>query len=188
MKNICVFAGASSGNNKNYNKIAIKLGAIIAQNNLNLIYGGGKIGMMGEVASSCLMNGGHVVGIIPKIFINYKFEVAHESLSELIITENMHERKKLMYDRSDCFCVLPGGLGTLDELMEVLTWTQIGILSKNVYIINVDNYWNPLITLINNIVKNNFMDKNNLNNFKLINSEIELKNIFKKNNETTNLA
>ena len=181
MKNICVFAGASSGNNKNYTNIAIKLGEIIAQNNLNLIYGGGKIGMMGELASSCLMNDGHVIGIIPKIFMNYKFEVAHESLSELIITENMHERKKLMYDKSDCFCVLPGGLGTLDELMEVLTWTQIGILRKNVYIINVDNYWNPLMNLINNLVKNNFMDKSNLNNFELISSEIELQNIFKKN-------
>ena len=112
--------------------------------------------------------------------MNYKFEVAHENLSELIITENMHERKKLMYDKSDVFFVLPGGLGTLDELMEVLTWTQIGILSKGVYIINVDNYWNPLIDLIDNIVKNNFMDKSNLNNFKLINSEIELQNILTK--------
>ena len=180
MKNICVFAGASSGNNKNYIKIAIQLGKIIAQNNFNLIYGGGKIGMMGEVASSCLINGGNVTGIIPKIFMNYKFEVAHENLSELIITENMHERKKLMYDKSDVFFVLPGGLGTLDELMEVLTWTQIGILSKDVYIINVDNYWNPLIDLIDTIVKNNFMDKSNLNNFKLINSEIELQNILTK--------
>ena len=180
MKNICVFAGASSGNNKSYIKIAKKLGEIIAQNNFNLIYGGGKIGMMGQVASSCLMNGGHVTGIIPRIFMNYKFEVVHESLSELIITENMHERKKLMYDKSDVFFVLPGGLGTLDELMEVLTWTQIGILSKDVYIINVDNYWNPLIDLIDTIVKNNFMDKSNLNNFKLINSEIELQNILTK--------
>ena len=178
MDTICVFAGASSGENFKFTKTARKLGKLIAINNFNLVYGGAKIGLMGEIASSCLSNGGEVIGVIPKLFVNYDFEVVHNNLTDLIITKNMHERKKIMYDLASKFVVLPGGLGTLDELMEVLTWKQIGILHQDVYIINIDNYWDKLLKLINNVATNKFMDSKNLLNFTEIKNDNELTRIF----------
>ncbi len=172
MKNICVFAGSSSGVKKSYKKIANDLGQIISKNNFKLFYGGGKTGLMGEVANSCLKNGGHVTGIIPK-FLDQK-EICHDGLSELIITKTMHERKQLMYQNASIFAVLPGGVGTIEELMEVLTWKQLDLLNQSVIVINVEGYWNPLIKLLKNIIKNKFMGPENILNINIIKNKQEL--------------
>ena len=176
MKNLCVFAGSSEGSNKNYKYISQKLGEKIALNKYKLIYGGGQTGLMGSVANSCLQKGGQVIGFIPKFLKD--IEVHNDNLPYLVITETMHERKKLMYDNSSVFAVLPGGIGTLDETMEVLTWKQLGLLKQEVYIINIDGYWDQMIDLLKNIIHNGFMNSSNIQNFKVLKNEIELENIF----------
>tara|TARA_Y100000746_G_C15272155_1_gene354052 strand:+ start:153 stop:692 length:540 start_codon:yes stop_codon:yes gene_type:complete len=176
MKNICVFAGSSAGLNSNHISISRKLGKFIAQKKYNLIYGGAKIGLMGEVASSCLSSGGNVIGVIPKFLSN--IEVVHDGLSKLVTTETMHERKSYMYSDAEMFFILPGGVGTLEEAMEVLTWKQLGLINEKVYLINIDQYWDNLVLQLKSMVKNNFMKSNNLNNFIEIKNEKELHLIF----------
>ena len=176
MKNICVFAGSSIGINPNHASAARLLGKFIAEKKFNLIYGGAKIGLMGEVSSACLKSGGKVIGVIPKFLSN--IEVAHDNLTKLITTETMHERKAYMYSDAEMFFILPGGIGTLEEAMEVLTWKQLGLINKKIYLINIDQYWDQLVDQLSNIVKNNFMKPDNINNFIEIKNENELHSIF----------
>jgi uncharacterized protein (TIGR00730 family) len=153
-KKICVYCGSSSKVDETYRKAARDLGKILSQNGLDLVYGGGHVGLMGIIADSVLESGGQVTGIIPR-HIQEK-EVAHETLTELHVVESMHERKKMMVDLSDGFVILPGGLGTMDEFFEIMTWRQLGLHQKPIVIVNINEYWSPLLSLIDNMVDNGF--------------------------------
>jgi uncharacterized protein (TIGR00730 family) len=151
---VCVFCGSSASVAEVYRQSATLLGTALGQAGMDLVYGGGRVGLMGIVADSALAAGSRVTGIIPRFL--EEFEVGHEGLDELVITETMHDRKQLMYDRADAFVVLPGGLGTLDETIEVITWTQLGLSSKPVILVNVDGYWAPFLALIRHSIAKGF--------------------------------
>tara|TARA_R110000868_G_scaffold80390_8_gene228425 strand:+ start:120 stop:728 length:609 start_codon:yes stop_codon:yes gene_type:complete len=149
---LCVYCGAGSGNDPAHMDAASALGRILAEENIRLIYGGGTIGMMGAISSAVIDNGGQVTGIIPRFLLD--MEASHvelERLDELILTEDMHERKRTMFDRSDGFIALPGGIGTLEELVEQLTWAQLGQHKKPVLLANINRFWQPLIDLISHM-------------------------------------
>jgi len=177
MKKVCVFAGSSSGNNQNYKKLSRKLGSIIAKNGCHLFYGGGNTGLMGEVADGCLEKNGKVTGVIPRFLCDMQAD--HKGLTDIIITDTMHERKTIMYEDTSIFFALPGGVGTLEELMEVLTWKQLDQIKSRVLIVNIDGYWDNLFRLFNDLVNNEFMKKFNLQNFSEVKSETEIENVIK---------
>tara|TARA_B100002052_G_scaffold219767_1_gene201725 strand:+ start:130 stop:669 length:540 start_codon:yes stop_codon:yes gene_type:complete len=172
MKKICVFAGSSSGKNQNYKLISNELGQLIAKQNFHLFYGGGNTGLMGAVADSCLEAGGKVTGVIPKFLCD--IEVDHKGLTDIIMTNTMHERKRIMYDKASVFIALPGGIGTLEELMEVLTWKQLRQIKSKILIVNTDNYWENLFKLFDDLVDNEFMKKFNLNNYVEVRSILDI--------------
>jgi uncharacterized protein (TIGR00730 family) len=172
MKKICVFAGSSSGKNQNYKLISNELGQLIAKQNFHLFYGGGNTGLMGAVADSCLEAGGKVTGVIPKFLCD--IEVDHKGLTDIIMTNTMHERKSIMYDKASVFIALPGGIGTLEELMEVLTWKQLRQIKSKILIVNTDNYWENLFKLFDDLVDNEFMKKFNLNNYVEVRSILDI--------------
>ena len=182
-KNICVFGGSRSGKNKKIKNSSKKIGQIIADMGFNLIFGGGETGIMGAVASSVIKNGSKTTGIIPGFLLkNDLLNSTHSNKfnSKLITTGDMHQRKKTMYEKSNAFLVLPGGVGTLDECFEVLTWCQLNqITNKKVGIINFEGYWDPLLKLINHLIKEEFMDEYNLNFFQEIKSTNNLKKFLK---------
>ncbi len=160
MKSICVFCGSSSGKGVNHLTAAQKLGKIIAEENLTLVYGGGNVGIMGEIANTVLQYNGKVIGIIPEDLVSR--EAALKEVTELIIVKSMHERKARMSELSDGFIAMSGGIGTLEELFEVWTWAQLGIHNKPIGILNVDSYYDKLIEFINYSVEQEFVYKNNL--------------------------
>lgn len=160
MKSIAVYCGSSKGNNPLFIETAQQLGKTLANRNIELIYGAGNVGLMGEIADAALAAGGKVCGIIPQFLKDW--EVCHEGLTELIVTENMHQRKQIIVDRSDAFIALPGGFGTLDELFEILTWGQLKLHAKPVGILNIDGYYDHLIAHIQNIADSKFMQAANL--------------------------
>lgn len=143
---LCVFCGSSSNVAEIYKQSAVRLGTVIGEAGMDLVYGGGHVGLMGIVADAALAAGSHVTGIIPRFLEEY--EVGHEGLDELVVTETMHERKHLMYERADAFVTLPGGLGTFDETIEVITWTQLGLSKKPVILVNINGYWTRFLDLI----------------------------------------
>ena len=155
IRNICIYCGSGDGVTPIYKQAAIDIGAQIAQHKIGLIYGGGSTGLMGAAASSALSHGGHVTGIIPK-FLQTR-EVMLKDCSELIITNNMHERKMLFFEKSDAFIALPGGIGTLEELVEMMTWKQLGRHKKKVLIANINGFWDPLIGLIKQMQDETFI-------------------------------
>ncbi len=155
MKRICVFCGSSSGNSTVYAETAREVGRLLAGRGIALVYGGGKVGLMGAVADACLDAGGHVIGVIPQLLVDK--EVAHRGLTELRVVQTMHERKALMADLSDAFLALPGGYGTWDELCEVLTWSQIGIQRKASGLLNVNRYYDPLLAMLERAVAEGFL-------------------------------
>jgi uncharacterized protein (TIGR00730 family) len=146
IKRICVYCGSGPGKNPAFTKAATAFGKILANNGIGLVYGGGTIGLMGAIAESVLINGGQVIGVIPD-FLAAR-EIAKRDATELVVTADMHERKRIMFDRSDAFVALPGGLGTLEELTEQLTWAQLGRHRKPILLANVDNFWDPLLALV----------------------------------------
>ena len=146
IKTICVYCGSGPGSNPRFIETAIALGKILAENRIRLVYGGGSIGLMGALATSVLDHGGTVTGIIPD-FLTAR-ENALTRVQELIVTPDMHERKRLMFERSDAFVALPGGVGTLEELVEQLTWKQLGRHTKSVLLANIDGFWEPLLALL----------------------------------------
>ena len=158
IKALTVFCGSKSGNNPSFLSAAAALGNLLAQENIELVYGGGNKGLMGAVANGCLDQGGKVIGIMPKLLLEW--EAQHTGLTELIITENMHDRKKILYEKGDAGLVLPGGMGTLDELFEMLTWNNLKIHNKKVFILNIDGYYDALIQLLENMDTNGFMYDN----------------------------
>lgn len=155
MNSIVVFCGSSAGNNPVYAAQAQALGQELATQHIKLIYGGAKVGIMGAIADAVLQHGGEVTGVIPG-FLRTK-EVAHNSLQELIVTENMHERKMKMHELSDGIITLPGGWGTMEELFEMLTWAQLGLHTKPIGILNTNGYYNSLIGLCDHMVNEGFL-------------------------------
>jgi uncharacterized protein (TIGR00730 family) len=146
IRTVCVYCGSGPGTNPRFVEAAIGLGKALAENGIRLVYGGGSIGLMGAVATSVLDHGGTVTGIIPD-FLTTR-ENALKRVQEMIVTPDMHERKRLMFERSDAFVALPGGIGTLEELVEQLTWQQLGRHSKPVLVANIDGFWEPLLALL----------------------------------------
>ncbi|UZE47439.1 TIGR00730 family Rossman fold protein [Rhodopseudomonas sp. P2A-2r] len=149
IKTVCVYCGSGPGTNPSFVESAIALGKSLAENGVGLVYGGGSIGLMGAVATSVLDHGGTVTGIIPDFLT--KRENALSRAQEMIVTHDMHERKRLMFERSDAFVALPGGIGTLEELVEQLTWQQLGRHSKPILLANIDNFWEPLLELLDHM-------------------------------------
>ncbi len=145
-KNLCVYCGSSPGRNPAYMEAARTLGRALAGAGIGLVYGGGSLGLMGETARACLAAGGYVTGIIPEFLI--REEIMLEGVSELTVTANMHERKMAMFEASSGFCALPGGIGTLEELVEIATWAQLGQHVKPIIVANIDGYWDPLMELL----------------------------------------
>jgi hypothetical protein len=146
IKTVCVYCGSGPGTNPRFVEAAIALGKIFAENGVRLVYGGGSIGLMGAIATSVLDHGGTVTGIIPD-FLTAR-ENALQRVQEMIVTPDMHERKRLMFERSDAFVALPGGIGTLEELVEQMTWQQLGRHTKPVLLANIDGFWEPLLALL----------------------------------------
>ena len=145
IRTVCVYCGSGPGTNPRFIEAANALGKVFAENDVRLVYGGGSLGMMGAVASSVLDHGGRVTGIIPD-FLTTR-ENALTRVQELIVTPDMHERKRLMFEHSDAFVAMPGGVGTLEELVEQLTWKQLGRHAKPVLLANIDGFWEPLLAL-----------------------------------------
>ncbi|MFZ5637205.1 MAG: TIGR00730 family Rossman fold protein [Pseudomonadota bacterium] len=157
MKSICVYCGSNAGSKPAYAERAMALGARIAREGLQLVYGGGNVGLMGIVADAVLEHGGEVVGVIPEQLV--KWEVAHTGVTRLEVVANMHERKARMFDLADAFVALPGGFGTLDEMFEMLTWRQLGLGSKPCAFLDVDGFYAPLIGMIDRMVEERFLHR-----------------------------
>lgn len=159
MNSIVVFCGSSEGNDQKILAEAFTLGRIFAERNITLVYGAAKIGVMGKVAEGILEYNGKVIGIIPRFLL--KKEVFHTGLTELIITQNMHERKLKMHELSDGIIALPGGYGTLEELFEMITWAQLGLHQKPIGILNTNKFYDDLLRMIDTMVDRNFLRKEN---------------------------
>ena len=155
MRSLCVYCGSNAGNKPAYTERAIALGDRIAKEGLQLVYGGGNVGLMGIVADAVLAAGGEVVGVIPEQLVNW--EVAHKGVTRLEVVANMHERKKRMFDLSDAFVALPGGFGTLDEMIEMLTWRQLGLGRKPCAFLEVGGFWQPLMAMLDAMVRERFL-------------------------------
>jgi uncharacterized protein (TIGR00730 family) len=165
IRSLAVFCGSKNGNDPVYVQHAAQLGKILADHQITLIYGGGSIGIMGTIADAVMMNGGKVTGIIPQVLVDW--ERQHTSISELIIVDNMHVRKKKMYELSDAAVILPGGFGTLDELFEMVTWNQLSIHDKHIYIIN-------LIAHIQKMLQEGFLYESAYNRVIIINTPADI--------------
>jgi uncharacterized protein (TIGR00730 family) len=155
VRNICVYCGSGPGTNPAYVATARALGQSLAAADIGLVYGGGSLGLMGEVAKSTIAHGGRVTGIIPA-FLSKKEQMLQDA-NELIVTDNMHERKMLMFERSDAFVALPGGIGTLEELVEQLTWSQLGRHTKPIIVANIDGFWAPFLALLKHMKSEAFI-------------------------------
>jgi len=158
IKTVCVYCGSGAGSNPRFLETATIFGRLLAESGIRLVYGGGAIGLMGAVAESVLDHGGAVTGIIPG-FLSAR-EIALNRVPELIVTDDMHERKRLMFERSDAFVALPGGIGTLEELVEQLTWQQLGQHTKPILIANIDGFWEPLLALLEHMRETAFIRPN----------------------------
>ncbi len=157
IKSVCVFCGSRVGAAPAYESAARSLGTALADSGLRLVYGAGDVGLMGAVARAAAEAGGQTFGVIPVHLL--RREVGKRDLSTFVVTENMHERKKVMFMNADAIVTLPGGPGSLDELFEVLTWRQLGLHEKPVCLLNIDGYWNPLVTLLQHIVAEGFAEQ-----------------------------
>jgi uncharacterized protein (TIGR00730 family) len=155
IQNICVYCGSGSGRNPAFAEAARAFGRILAESRIGLVYGGGSLGLMGETAHSALRHGGHVTGIIPG-FLSEREHMLIEA-QELIVVDDMHQRKQLMFAKSDAFVALPGGLGTLEEFVEQLTWSQLGRHSRPIVLVNIERFWDPLLVLFGEMSAEGFI-------------------------------
>ena len=155
MKSLCVYCGSSSGLSPNYADAARKLAQALVERKIALVYGGGNVGLMGVIADEVMRLGGHVTGVIPKALV--RKEVGHRQITELHVVENMHERKAMMADLADGFIAMPGGIGTLEELFEVMTWAQLGFHDKPIGVLNVDGYYDALLAFLQHTVQQGFL-------------------------------
>jgi uncharacterized protein (TIGR00730 family) len=172
ISSITVFCGSKSGNNPAFEAAALALGTVLAKQNIKLIYGGGNKGMMGAVANGCLQNGGYVVGIIPELLLQW--EHGHDALSEMHVVADMHVRKKMLYEMGDAAAVLAGGYGTLDELFEMVTWNQLSIHNKKIYIVNTAGFYDALILHLDTMQRQGFLYDNWQERIVVVNSIEEL--------------
>lgn len=172
MKKICVFCGSSPGADSEFAKAAAELGKEIAARNMELIYGASDLGLMGILAESAIENGANVIGVMPRIFDG---KVEHPDLTELHIVEGMHQRKSLMYDMGDAFIALPGGMGTFEEILEVVTWAQIGYHQKPCGLLNVNGFFDQLLAFLDNAVKKRFIWEAHRN---MLMSDTNIKSLF----------
>ena len=165
IRSICVYCGSSPGNNDLYLKAGHTLGRAIAQTGLQLVYGGGGKGIMGAVADGALRSGGKVTGIIPRFLMAKEAtQAALQRLDEFIVTENMHERKHMMFEKSDAFVALPGGIGTVEEIIEIMTWAQLGHHRKPIVFANIGGFWNPMLALLDHMRAEGFIHTGQLVN------------------------
>lgn len=167
-KNVCVYCGASNRASDRYKQAARDVGHILATNGIGLVYGGGRMGLMGMVADSVLDHGGNAIGIIPKHLQDR--EERHDNLNELHVVDSMHVRKQMMVERSDAFLILPGGYGTLDEAFEILTWKQLGLHKKPIIFLNIYGFWSPLKELKQHLFDESFIKADDLKLFNIIDS------------------
>lgn len=171
MRSIGVFCGANSGTNELYKKAAVKLGQLMAKQSVTLVYGGGNVGLMGAIADAVLGKGGKTVGIIPQSLVDK--EVAHRGLTELHVVQTMHERKAMIAARSDAFIAMPGGFGTFDEVCEIITWNQLGIIKKPVAFYNVNGFFDKLLEMVDHCVAEGFIKADQRENL-IVESDAEL--------------
>jgi len=157
VRSLCVYCGASDRVDAAYRQAAVDLGTRLAEDGIELVYGGGRIGLMGRLADAARLGGGRVIGIIPAHL--HDREIGHHGISELIVVGSMHERKQLMFERADAFAVLPGGLGTIEETFEIITWKQLRLHDKPIVIIDVAGYWRRLQALIDHVVDEGFASR-----------------------------
>lgn len=162
LRSICVYCGSNAGKVPEYAEAAERLGRDMAAAGVRLVYGGGSVGLMGIVARTIMENGGHATGIIPQ-FLKDR-EVMLKEVSELIVTADMHERKRIMFERSDAFVALPGGIGTLEEVIEVMTWAQLEQHAKPILIANINGFWDPLVGVFQRMTDDGFLHKEFLGN------------------------
>jgi uncharacterized protein (TIGR00730 family) len=160
MHKIIVYCGSSKGNNPHYAHMAAQLGQYLAKNNKTLIYGAGSVGLMGVMASAALAHGGQVIGVIPEFLMAW--EVDHKGITETHITPNMHQRKQKMAEMGDAIIAMPGGFGTLDELFEILTWAQLGLHQMPIGLLNIEGFFDPLLTMLQKMVSTGFLKQENL--------------------------
>ncbi len=161
INHLCVFCGSSSGSKEIYKTKARELGKLLADEKITLVYGGGSIGLMGEIANSVLENHGHVIGVIPEALS--RKELIHDGVPDMRIVKDMHERKATMAELSDGFIAMPGGFGTFEELLEIITWAQLQFHYKPIGILNTDHYYDPLISLIDHAVEHQFIHPDHQN-------------------------
>ncbi|MBX6367121.1 MAG: TIGR00730 family Rossman fold protein [Rhodospirillales bacterium] len=166
VQSLCVYCGSSSRVAESYRQAARQLGELLARQGIELVYGGGRIGLMGICADAALAAGGRVTGIIPRHL--HDVEVGHHGLTRLLVTESMHERKRLMFEMSDAFLVLPGGLGTLDEAFEIITWRQLALHDKPIIVVDIEGYWQPFQALVQHVVDEGFARPTVLSLFKVV--------------------
>jgi len=163
---LCIYCGSRTGARPGYSALAEATGEQAAARGITLVYGGGQVGLMGVAARAALDAGGRVVGIIPEHLD--RIEIAQTGLTELHVVKDMHTRKRMMFDRSDAFLVLPGGIGTLDEFIEVTTWSQLGLHEKPILLLDHEGYWQPWLTLLRHIVKEGFADESTPDLFRVV--------------------
>lgn len=163
MNSICVFCGSSTGFSPKYSEVATQLGKELSERNIGLVYGAGNVGLMGVIADAALDHDGRVLGVIPT-FLKER-EVCHTGLTELVVTESMHQRKQIMAERSDAIVVMPGGFGTLDEFFEILTWKQLRLHQMPIGILNMEGYFDRLLNMVEHMVKEGFVRESNLDLF-----------------------
>jgi uncharacterized protein (TIGR00730 family) len=155
IRSLAVFCGSKDGKTPLYIEHAIELGKLLVQHNITLIYGGGNVGIMGVIADTVINNGGKAIGVIPRVLVEW--ERQHDSLTELFVSEDMHSRKKKMYELCDAAIILPGGFGTLDEMFEMITWNQLSIHDKHIFIVNSGGFYNHLLAHIRRMQEENFL-------------------------------
>jgi uncharacterized protein (TIGR00730 family) len=159
LRSICVFCGSRAGNRSGYRAAAESLGRLLAARGVTLVYGGGSVGLMGDVASATMAAGGRVIGVIPQALATR--EVAHYGLTDLRVVASMHERKALMAELADAFVAMPGGYGTFEEVLEIVTWAQLGIHAKPIGLLNVDGFFDPLLALVDHAIREDFIVADN---------------------------
>ncbi len=172
IKSLCVYCGSRDGATPGYARIAREIGKILAERGISLVYGGGSVGMMGHMARSVLAEGGHVIGIIPS-HLDEK-EITFEKCSELHVVGSMHTRKKMMFDMADGFLVLPGGVGTMEEMVEVGTWRQLRLHEKPIVVLNISGFWKPFIQMLNIMVQQQFAGDELQDIFKIVSTVDEV--------------
>jgi uncharacterized protein (TIGR00730 family) len=177
-KTVCVYCGSASRVAEKYKSGVQDVGTLLAEKNINLVYGGVRSGLMGILADATLAGGGNVTGIIPHSVKEH--DLQHHGLSELIIVDTLHTRKQMMFERSDAILILPGGLGTLDETFEIMTWKQLGIHNKHIIVYNMHGFWQPLFGMIDSLIAHNFAPIEHRSLYNVVNNLSELLTMLEK--------